>query len=734
MAIPTHLQTLLSKLDGTKQTSEQQWQALCPAHEDKNQSLSIGIGNDGCVLLHCFAGCRTEDVLRSIDLEIKNLFRKKDAGGRHSPANFNATLQPSGGSTLAEYAEKKKLPIDFLKNCELSDITYQGKPAVRIPYLDDTGKTITVQFRIALEGKNKFRWKKGSKTHLYGLWRLDDARKKGFVVLVEGPSDAQTLWHHDFPAIGLPSASIWDNSWASYLKDIPLIYVLIEPDRGGETVLKWLETSKICDRVRLVRLEKSAKDPSALYLCNPQRFRDTFQKLLDSAIPWTTFRAQTAQKQNQEAWKQCETLARSPSVLDQLKKSLTQRGVVGEEKVTQLIYLAVVSRLLDRPISLVLKGPSSAGKSYLVQSVLNYCPASSYYALSAMSERALAYSPEPLVHRILVIYEAVGISGEFASYLMRSLLSEGRIRYETVEKTTDGIKTKFIEREGPTGLIVTTTAIRIHPENETRLLSIPVSDSPEQTSAILKSLARKIPSDQDALKPWIALQEWLETAEHKVTIPYAEALAAEIPSIAVRLRRDFRTVLNLICAHAILHQATRSKNPNGEIIASLEDYRVVRNLVVDLIAHEIDAGVSESVRQTVEAVRQLTEGLPQKGVSKNQIAQILKLDKSTVSRRVKAAEEKGFLENLEDRKGHPAKLILGDPLPNEQVILPEPEKLKGCAVAGVGEGIEQPLLPEQDKQKEDFEERAAIQEFEGGLSRSTAEESARSSEERDPNE
>ena len=40
---------------------------------------------------------------------------------------------------------------------------------------------------------------------------------------------------------------------------------------------------------------------------------------------------------------------------------------------------------------------------------------------------------------------------------------------------------RLIEREGPTGLLVTTTAISLHAENETRLISIPVDDTPEQT-------------------------------------------------------------------------------------------------------------------------------------------------------------------------------------------------------------------------------------------------------------
>ncbi len=110
-----------------------------------------------------------------------------------------------------------------------------------------------------------------------------------------------------------------------------------------------------------------------------------------------------------------------------------------------------------------------------------------------MSEHALAYSTEPLKHRHVIIYEAVGLESDFASYLMRSLLSEGRIIYETVEKTKDGLVSRRIEREGPTGLIVTTTKERLHPENETVSLSAIHASKPPRfsTRSLRKLIATK---------------------------------------------------------------------------------------------------------------------------------------------------------------------------------------------------------------------------------------------------
>ena len=75
-----------------------------------------------------------------------------------------------------------------------------------------------------------------------------------------------------------------------------------------------------------------------------------------------------------------------------------------------------------------------------MEQTLRLFPPEAYYTLTAMSERALAYSEEPLSNRMLVLYEAAGMSSDFASYLIRSLLSEGRLRYETVEKSGEGLR------------------------------------------------------------------------------------------------------------------------------------------------------------------------------------------------------------------------------------------------------------------------------------------------------
>jgi hypothetical protein len=672
---------LLERLEGVRRHGDF-YRAFCPAHDDrKTPNLDVREGEDGRALVICRAGCDTEQVVGALGLTMRDLFAEGGHPGRGEQKEVAppAAAQPC---TLEAYAVAKKLPAGFLRRLGLSDFSYSGTPAIRIPYRDVEGIEVAVRFRLALEkgeeGDDRFRWRRGDKAIPYGLWRLGRAREAGYVVLVEGESDCHTLWHHGVEALGVPGACNWKEEWSAYLDGIEKVYAIVEPDGGGEAFREKLSAcASVRERLRFVKLGE--KDPSALHLSDPDRFLDNLRAAFGRTKPWTDEARAEEEAHARDTWEACEELAREKSILDRFAGTLRHSGVAGESRVAKLLYLAVTSRLLERPVSVAVKGPSSGGKSYLTESVLRFFPEDAYHALTAMSERTLAYSEEPIKHRFLVVYEAAGMSGEFATYLVRSLLSEGRVRYETVEKTPQGLKARVIEREGPTGLIVTTTAIGLHPENETRLLSLTVADTQEQTRDVLVAIAREKDEGVE-FGSWHALQEWLGSpaACRRVTIPYAEALAGLVPPVAVRLRRDFGAVLNLIRTHAILHQANRERDEEDRIVATLEDYEAVRDLTEDLISDGIDATVPATVREAVAAVGRLREDAEGDPISLAAVARELDLDKSAASRRVRRAVDAGYLKNLEDKRGKPARLVPGDPLPEDLRILPATEALHRC--------------------------------------------------------
>ena len=67
------VEQLLARLEGVRQAAPEQWQARCPAHEDKSPSLAIRAVNDR-VLIHCFAGCDAGAVMDAVGLSLADLF------------------------------------------------------------------------------------------------------------------------------------------------------------------------------------------------------------------------------------------------------------------------------------------------------------------------------------------------------------------------------------------------------------------------------------------------------------------------------------------------------------------------------------------------------------------------------------------------------------------------------------------------------------------------------------
>jgi len=74
---------VLDKLEVASRNGEKAM-SFCPAHDDRNSpSLSLKAEN-GKLLLHCFAGCRPEDIVSEIGLRMNDLF-VEGGGGPLSP-------------------------------------------------------------------------------------------------------------------------------------------------------------------------------------------------------------------------------------------------------------------------------------------------------------------------------------------------------------------------------------------------------------------------------------------------------------------------------------------------------------------------------------------------------------------------------------------------------------------------------------------------------------------------
>lgn len=88
------IELLLSRLERVRANRNGTWVARCPAHDDRSPSLSIATGDDGKVLLHCFAGCGAADVVESVGLELSSLFPETHdwKGQRRSRVDYKALV------------------------------------------------------------------------------------------------------------------------------------------------------------------------------------------------------------------------------------------------------------------------------------------------------------------------------------------------------------------------------------------------------------------------------------------------------------------------------------------------------------------------------------------------------------------------------------------------------------------------------------------------------------------
>jgi hypothetical protein len=188
--------------------------------------------------------------------------------------------------TLAELAKAKSLPPDFLQRLGLEDLAEGG---VGIPYYGPTGETIAVKRRTALKAGDGSYWPKGLSLAAYGQWRLDYAAKAGILILVEGESDCWVLWHHGFPALGLPGAGTVKTLQKEHVEAVGTIYVHREPDQGGamfvEGVRQRLAALHFQGKLFELRMPARLKDPADLHAADASGFNKRLETAILESLP-----------------------------------------------------------------------------------------------------------------------------------------------------------------------------------------------------------------------------------------------------------------------------------------------------------------------------------------------------------------------------------------------------------------------------------------------------------------
>lgn len=254
-------------------------------------------------------------------------------------------------------------------------------------------------------------------------------------------------------------------------------------------------------------------------------------------------------------------LLRDPCLLDRVLEDFEKCGVVGEETNKRIAYLAAVSRLLEKPLAIVVQSASSAGKSSLMEAALDFVPEEQRESYTAMTGQALFYMGQKnLKHKILAISEQRG--ADAASYPLKLLQSEGVLKIASTGK--DPVSGKLVthdyEVEGPVMLFLTTTAHEVDEELLNRCIALTVNEDREQTRAIHQRQREARTIEGHLLRRKRAKLVRLHRNAQRLLRPIAVVNnhdVGEFPDYMTRARRDHNKFLTLIDAVALLHQHQR---------------------------------------------------------------------------------------------------------------------------------------------------------------------------------
>jgi hypothetical protein len=311
-------------------------------------------------------------------------------------------------------------------------------------------------------------------------------------------------------------------------------------------------------------------------------------------------------------------------LLDIIKEVYLDRKISGEDKNKLLLFLICVSALTKNALSAIVKGLSGAGKSHLVNRVLDifrkmgmvieFSRITGAYLENMASkdhppkpqrrgdiddtyeERLLEWKNAlrrvDLTGKILFIDELKGIQNAQAPKL---LISEGRLKLGTV---INGEPVEIEVKGSPVIITTTTLAVLDDPEFENRVIPVQIDESEEQTKRVLEHEAEHYEDPAEDLteykKDQALIELFSQLKPYQVANPFARKLADDYPKKNIEARRDYRKLISLCNVVTWLYQHQRVHATKGldiVVVADLKDVEKVKELALGPLRESL-AGVS----------------------------------------------------------------------------------------------------------------------------------------------
>jgi hypothetical protein len=362
-------------------------------------------------------------------------------------------------------------------------------------------------------------------------------------------------------------------------------------------------------------------------------------------------------------------LLRDPQLIERIVSDFERIGLVGEDGNKLLGYIAAISRKLDAPLAVVVQSSSSAGKTSLMEAVLDMVPPEDRISYSAITGQSLFYmGATDLKNKVLAVAEGEG--AERASYPLKLLQSEGSLTIASTGR--DPSTGKLVSHEykvtGPVATFLTTTAIDLDEELLNRCIVLTVDEGREQTRrvhAVQRSketlagvLARR--DRERVLRLHRNAQRLLRPL--LVVNPFAESLS--FSDGRTRARRDHVKLLTLIRTIAFLHQHQREAKlieHEGEQVEYIEvvasDVQLATKLLADVLDADEVPPVTRNVLSMIEsfvASKATAANVPPSEVrfTRREVRERLGIGHAQVTTHLRRLEEMEYLRTHREDRAH----------------------------------------------------------------------------------
>jgi hypothetical protein len=324
------------------------WKSTCPAHDDRNPSLSIS-GKDGLVLVHCHAGCSTPNILAAIDLKPSDLFPDNPSHKPEIVAEYN--YRDEDGALLYQVLRYSPKGFKQRRPDGVGDWVWNLKGVDRVPY------------------------------HLPEL--VEAVRQGCWIIVVEGEADCDRLVKLGFAATtNAGGAGKWDAKWSRYFRGAR-VASLPDNDEPGRNHAQHVASclSSVASVVKVIDLPGLPEHGDVSTWLATGGSADELKRLADEAQSW---------RPNSSVVSLEEIDAKGPStgeLLDRVKTALERFIVFRNDSQSVTLALWVlhthVFEEFDTTPYLAVSSPTKqAGKTRLFE-VLSALVARSWSAVEA---------------------------------------------------------------------------------------------------------------------------------------------------------------------------------------------------------------------------------------------------------------------------------------------------------------------------------------------------------------